>query len=70
MSLNQADRQWLAEQFEFEVCEDCGFGVDKHTVARDGLGKRRYLCTDPIPASMPEAQAEALLAQRTATSTK
>jgi hypothetical protein len=28
----QSAEQWLAEQFEYELCEECGKDADQHTV--------------------------------------
>ena len=40
------DRQWLAEQFEFEGCFTCGHDEDAHLVAIDPLGNPHAWCRD------------------------
>jgi hypothetical protein len=64
------DTKWLAALFEFEVCSECGHDADQHTVARDGLGNRRFICTDPIPAGLPDVAAEKELKRRAEASTR
>ena len=40
------DQEWLKEQFEFENCEECGFGEEFHEVV-EVLGNPFALCVDP-----------------------
>ena len=61
---NIADHAWLAEQFEFEVCEECGWGADRHTAGQDPLGLRHAYCNDPLPESLTDEAAVAELTRR------
>lgn len=63
------DKWWLEELFEFEVCTECGWDADKHRVIRDGIGKRRSVCRDPIPGTFTREAVLQELARRTAIST-
>jgi hypothetical protein len=62
----KTDAQWLAELFEFELCGECERDADQHNVGPDALGLRHAYCTDPIPAGLTDADAEAELARRLA----
>lgn len=64
-----ADKRWLAEMFEFEVCAECGWDADKHRVDPDVLGNRHATCTDPISPGLSDQAAERELARRVAIST-
>jgi hypothetical protein len=66
---NQTDTEWLAEFFEFEVCGECGWGVDRHAVGPDPLGNRHAYCVDPIPNEFSDLAAVAELTRRMAIST-
>lgn len=44
----EADAQWLAEQFEFETCPECGGDAEQHEVVMTAIGNRFARCVaDP-----------------------
>lgn len=58
------DAQWLAEQFETEVCSECGWDAVQHSVGTDMLGNRRLVCDDPIPDTLSDQAAQDELNRR------
>lgn len=58
------DSQWLAEMFEYELCTECGWDADRHTVGPDALGLRHAYCDNPISEELTDAEIETELARR------
>lgn len=60
---------WLAEQFEFEACAECGWNADRHTVGPDPFGLPHAWCTDPVSDDLPDVDAATELDRRLRIST-
>ena len=69
MSESDTDHEWLAKQFEFEVCGECGWGASRHTVTSDPLGLRHACCDDPLSEGLTDEAFVTELARRMAAST-
>jgi RNA polymerase-binding transcription factor DksA len=39
----------IVEGFRYELCEECGKDIDRHSLAPDPLGKPHAYCLDEVP---------------------
>lgn len=51
--MSNSDQEWLKKNcFEYEVCDECGWDADQHTVIRDPFGHKYAWCDDPISENL------------------